>query len=54
MNKTEMPTWSETYDGFRTAKESWTLLHSHDALETGKQLICSVFSAFHINKLINP
>ncbi|TWW55542.1 Integrator complex subunit 10 [Takifugu flavidus] len=40
VNKTEMPTWSEIHEGFRTAKESWALLHSHDGLETGKQLIC--------------
>lgn len=42
-----MPTWSETHDSFRTAKESWTLLHSHDGLETGKQLILTIFSFAH-------
>lgn len=36
VNKTEMPSWSETLDSFRTARESWDLLHSHDSLETGK------------------
>uniref|UniRef100_H3D9N5 Integrator complex subunit 10 n=1 Tax=Tetraodon nigroviridis TaxID=99883 RepID=H3D9N5_TETNG len=41
VNKTEMPTWSETHEGFRTAKESWTLLHSHDGLETEFKKICA-------------
>ena len=35
-----MPSWSETLDSFRTARESWDLLHSHDGLETGKQHFC--------------
>lgn len=40
VNKTEMPGWSETLESFRTARESWDLLHSHDGLETGKHLLC--------------
>ena len=35
VNKTEMPAWTETLESFRTARESWDLLHSHEALETG-------------------
>lgn len=42
VNKTEMPSWSETLDSFRTARESWDLLHSHDALETGKNCLSSL------------
>uniref|UniRef100_G3Q1H5 Integrator complex subunit 10 n=1 Tax=Gasterosteus aculeatus aculeatus TaxID=481459 RepID=G3Q1H5_GASAC len=38
VNKTEMPGWSETLESFRTARESWDLLHSHDGLESGKDL----------------
>uniref|UniRef100_A0A3B4AWL2 Integrator complex subunit 10 n=1 Tax=Periophthalmus magnuspinnatus TaxID=409849 RepID=A0A3B4AWL2_9GOBI len=30
VNKTEMPGWSETLESFRTARESWDLLHSHE------------------------
>ncbi|XP_029703284.1 integrator complex subunit 10 isoform X1 [Takifugu rubripes] len=41
VNKTEMPTWSEIHEGFRTAKESWALLHSHDGLETEFKKICA-------------
>uniref|UniRef100_A0A3Q4AI13 Integrator complex subunit 10 n=1 Tax=Mola mola TaxID=94237 RepID=A0A3Q4AI13_MOLML len=33
VNKAEMPTWSETLDSFRTARESWDLLHSHDCFK---------------------
>uniref|UniRef100_UPI0037E8FE6C integrator complex subunit 10 isoform X1 n=1 Tax=Semicossyphus pulcher TaxID=241346 RepID=UPI0037E8FE6C len=40
VNKTEMPSWSETLDSFRTARESWDLLHSHDGLETEFKKIC--------------
>lgn len=32
-----MLSWAETLDSFRTARESWDLLHSHDALENGKK-----------------
>lgn len=41
VNKTEMPSWSETLDSFRTARESWDLLHSHDSLETEFKKICT-------------
>ncbi|XP_070693559.1 integrator complex subunit 10 [Pempheris klunzingeri] len=41
MNKTEMPSWSETLESFRTARESWDLLHSHDGLETEFKKICA-------------
>ncbi|XP_077589769.1 integrator complex subunit 10 isoform X2 [Stigmatopora nigra] len=40
-NKTEMPNWSETLEGFYTARESWDLLHSHDALETEFNKMCA-------------
>eukprot|EP00064_Thunnus_orientalis_P004181 superscaffoldBa00000372_g4192 len=41
VNKTEMPSWSETLESFRTARESWDLLHSHDSLETEFKKICA-------------
>ncbi|XP_077388748.1 integrator complex subunit 10 isoform X1 [Festucalex cinctus] len=41
VNKTEMPNWSETLEGFYTARESWDLLHSHDSLETEFKKICA-------------
>uniref|UniRef100_A0A8D2ZJQ5 Integrator complex subunit 10 n=1 Tax=Scophthalmus maximus TaxID=52904 RepID=A0A8D2ZJQ5_SCOMX len=41
VNKTEMPNWSETLESFRTARESWDLLHSHDGLETEFKKICA-------------
>ncbi|KAM4622097.1 integrator complex subunit 10 [Polymixia lowei] len=41
VNKTEMPGWSETLESFRTARESWDLLHSHDSLETEFKKICA-------------
>ncbi|XP_024139073.1 integrator complex subunit 10 isoform X1 [Oryzias melastigma] len=41
VNKTEMPNWAETLEGFRTARESWDLLHSHDGLETEFKKICA-------------
>nr|XP_046261426.1 integrator complex subunit 10 isoform X1 [Scatophagus argus] len=41
VNKTEMPNWSETLDSFRTARESWDLLHSHDSLESEFKKICA-------------
>ncbi|XP_037316659.2 integrator complex subunit 10 isoform X2 [Pungitius pungitius] len=41
VNKTEMPGWLETLDSFRTARESWELLHSHDGLETEFKKICA-------------
>uniref|UniRef100_A0AAR2LC41 Integrator complex subunit 10 n=1 Tax=Pygocentrus nattereri TaxID=42514 RepID=A0AAR2LC41_PYGNA len=40
VNKTEMPGWAETLEHFRTARESWDLLHSHDALESEFNKIC--------------
>ncbi|XP_023251854.1 integrator complex subunit 10 isoform X2 [Seriola lalandi dorsalis] len=41
VNKTEMPSWSETLENFRTARESWDLLHSYDGLETEFKKICA-------------
>ncbi|XP_037116740.1 integrator complex subunit 10 isoform X1 [Syngnathus acus] len=41
VNKTEMPNWSETLEGFYTARESWDILHSHDSLETEFKKICA-------------
>ncbi|KAM8910088.1 integrator complex subunit 10 isoform 2-T2 [Spinachia spinachia] len=41
VNKAEMPGWSETLESFRTARESWDLLHSHDGLETEFKKICA-------------
>ncbi|XP_032384301.1 integrator complex subunit 10 isoform X2 [Etheostoma spectabile] len=41
VNKTEMPSWLETLESFRTARESWDLLHSHDGLETEFKKICA-------------
>uniref|UniRef100_A0A7N8YE47 Integrator complex subunit 10 n=1 Tax=Mastacembelus armatus TaxID=205130 RepID=A0A7N8YE47_9TELE len=41
VNKTEMPSWSETLESFRIARESWDLLHSHDGLETEFKKICA-------------
>ncbi|XP_051930160.1 integrator complex subunit 10 isoform X2 [Hippocampus zosterae] len=41
VSKTEMPNWSETLEGFYTARESWDLLHSHDTLETEFKKICA-------------
>ncbi|KAM4554876.1 integrator complex subunit 10 isoform 2-T2 [Odontesthes bonariensis] len=43
VNKTEMPSWSETLESFRTARESWDLLHSHDGLETEFKNICAAW-----------
>ncbi|XP_015235697.1 PREDICTED: integrator complex subunit 10 isoform X1 [Cyprinodon variegatus] len=43
VNKTEMPNWSETLESFRTARESWDLLHSHDGLEAEFKKICSAW-----------
>ncbi|XP_028316216.1 integrator complex subunit 10 isoform X1 [Gouania willdenowi] len=43
VNKTEMPGWSETLESFNTARESWDLLHSHDALETEFKKICAAW-----------
>ncbi|KAM7000049.1 integrator complex subunit 10 isoform 2-T2 [Tautogolabrus adspersus] len=43
VNKTDMPSWSETLDSFRTARESWDLLHSHDGLETEFKKICGTW-----------
>lgn len=51
VNKNEMPGWSDTLESFRTARESWDLLHSHDSLETGKKIIylyhLDVLSQYH-------
>ncbi|XP_034037399.1 integrator complex subunit 10 isoform X2 [Thalassophryne amazonica] len=41
VNKTEMPNWSEILESFRTARESWELLHSHDGLESEFKKICA-------------
>lgn len=41
VNKAEMPGWSETLENFRTARESWDLLHSHESLETEFKKICA-------------
>uniref|UniRef100_A0A3P8VNB2 Integrator complex subunit 10 n=1 Tax=Cynoglossus semilaevis TaxID=244447 RepID=A0A3P8VNB2_CYNSE len=41
VNKTDMLSWAETLDSFRTARESWDLLHSHDALENEFKKICA-------------
>ncbi|XP_058506607.1 integrator complex subunit 10 isoform X3 [Solea solea] len=41
VNKTEMHSWSETLESFRTARESWDLLHSHDGLENEFKKICA-------------
>ncbi|XP_069027268.1 integrator complex subunit 10 isoform X2 [Embiotoca jacksoni] len=41
VNKTEMPSWSETLESFRTAREGWDLLHSHDSVETEFKKICA-------------
>ncbi|KAJ0050218.1 hypothetical protein NL108_014062, partial [Boleophthalmus pectinirostris] len=43
VNKTEMPGWSETLESFRTARESWDLLHSHEGLETEFKKICAAW-----------
>ncbi|XP_067314219.1 integrator complex subunit 10 isoform X2 [Pseudorasbora parva] len=43
VNKTEMPSWAETLEHFRTARESWELLHSHQSLETEFAKICSTW-----------
>uniref|UniRef100_A0A672J4J5 Integrator complex subunit 10 n=1 Tax=Salarias fasciatus TaxID=181472 RepID=A0A672J4J5_SALFA len=43
LNKTEMPGWAETLESFRTARESWDLLHSHDGLESEFKKICAAW-----------
>ncbi|XP_054890106.1 integrator complex subunit 10 isoform X1 [Poeciliopsis prolifica] len=43
VNKAEMPNWSETLESFRTARESWDLLHSHDGLEAEFKKICAAW-----------
>uniref|UniRef100_A0A671RI38 Integrator complex subunit 10 n=1 Tax=Sinocyclocheilus anshuiensis TaxID=1608454 RepID=A0A671RI38_9TELE len=43
VNKAEMPGWAETLEHFRTARESWDLLHSHQSLETEFLKICSTW-----------
>ncbi|XP_026137075.1 integrator complex subunit 10 isoform X1 [Carassius auratus] len=43
VNKAEMPSWAETLEHFRTARESWDLLHSHQSLETEFAKICSLW-----------
>uniref|UniRef100_A0A673JPN2 Integrator complex subunit 10 n=1 Tax=Sinocyclocheilus rhinocerous TaxID=307959 RepID=A0A673JPN2_9TELE len=58
VNKAEMPGWAETLEHFRTARESWDLLHSHQSLETEFLKICSawktemwIFISFNKNYL---
>ncbi|XP_061102240.1 integrator complex subunit 10 isoform X2 [Conger conger] len=41
VSKAEMPGWADMLDSFRTARESWDLLHSHEALETEFNRICA-------------
>uniref|UniRef100_A0A4W4EEF2 Integrator complex subunit 10 n=1 Tax=Electrophorus electricus TaxID=8005 RepID=A0A4W4EEF2_ELEEL len=43
VNKTEMMGWVETLEHFRTARESWDLLHSHDTLESEFNKICTAW-----------
>ncbi|KAK7922771.1 hypothetical protein WMY93_009673 [Mugilogobius chulae] len=43
VNKTEMPGWSETLENFRTARESWDLLHSHEGLDSEFKKICAAW-----------
>lgn len=43
VNKTEMPNWLETLESFRTARESWDLLHTHDGLEAEFKKICAAW-----------
>ncbi|XP_066497646.1 integrator complex subunit 10 isoform X2 [Hoplias malabaricus] len=40
VNKADMPGWTETLEHFRIARESWDLLHSHDALESEFNKVC--------------
>lgn len=41
VNKAEMPGWAEALESFRTARESWDLLHAHESLETEFNKICA-------------
>ncbi|XP_060757195.1 integrator complex subunit 10 isoform X4 [Neoarius graeffei] len=43
LNKTEMPAWAETLEHFRTARDSWDLLHSHETLESEFNKICAAW-----------
>ncbi|XP_077079725.1 integrator complex subunit 10 isoform X3 [Siphateles boraxobius] len=43
VNNTEMSSWAETLEHFRTARESWDLLHSHQSLENEFAKICSAW-----------
>ncbi|XP_068069265.1 integrator complex subunit 10 isoform X2 [Danio rerio] len=43
VSKSEMLNWAETLDHFRTARESWDLLHSHPSLEAEFAKICSAW-----------
>ncbi|XP_004545465.3 integrator complex subunit 10 isoform X1 [Maylandia zebra] len=43
VNKNDMTNWSETLESFRTARESWDLLHSHDGLEAEFKKICAAW-----------
>uniref|UniRef100_A0A673JGE4 Integrator complex subunit 10 n=1 Tax=Sinocyclocheilus rhinocerous TaxID=307959 RepID=A0A673JGE4_9TELE len=59
VNKAEMPGWAETLEHFRTARESWDLLHSHQSLETEFLKICSawktemwIFSSLSFSSII--
>lgn len=56
VNKADMPGWAETLDSFRAARESWDLLHSHEALESGTlgstriaQLALSIVKCFSVS-----
>ncbi|XP_066576646.1 integrator complex subunit 10 isoform X2 [Amia ocellicauda] len=41
VNKTELPCWADMLESFRTARESWELLHSQETLENEFNRICS-------------
>lgn len=43
VNKSEMPGWAETLEHFRTARDCWELLHSHQNLETEFMKICTAW-----------
>lgn len=43
VNKSEMPGWAETLEHFRTARDCWELLHSHQSLETEFMKICTAW-----------
>ncbi|KAA0709839.1 Integrator complex subunit 10 [Triplophysa tibetana] len=43
VNTSEMSGWAETLEHFRTARESWELLHSHQSLETEFVKMCTAW-----------